>query len=375
MSEKGQDKNKGKRLFWLDNLRTFLIFLVVLGHAAVVYEKYSMGSEWWIVVDPAGNDLPGIVFLILNIFIIATIFFVSGFFAPLSLKNKNGLAFLRSKFKRLMIPWIVAVFTLIPIYKVIFLYSRNLPQENWTTYFHWNALWSQNWLWFLPVLFLFEMLYFGFSKLKMKTPSVSFKNAILTLLIASVLYGFCMDFFGLHGWTKTVLIDFQNERILIYFMAFLLGSLCYKLEVFENEWKNKKLDLALHCTGWIPINLYIFLLIYALAKPSDYLISKAADTLALRLNFVLGLAYLLYALITNFKKYLNKQGKIGKELSDNSYNVYIIHVVIMGGIALTMLDTSIPSPVKFLVLTVATYAVSNLIVSSYRKVIPKKRLT
>ena len=62
-----EEKTTG-RIYWLDNLRTFMIFLVVLIHVATSYERYSMGALWWIVVDPATNDLPGIIFLIVNIF-------------------------------------------------------------------------------------------------------------------------------------------------------------------------------------------------------------------------------------------------------------------------------------------------------------------
>ncbi len=135
-----EDATKGNRIYFLDNLRTFMIFLVVLVHAGGVYESSGIWAFFWIVDDPATNDLSGIINLIVDIFVMSTIFFVSGFFSPLSLKNKKGWAFLKSKFKRLMIPWIVAVLTLIPIYKIIFLYSRNLPQESWTTYFHWFYL-------------------------------------------------------------------------------------------------------------------------------------------------------------------------------------------------------------------------------------------
>ena len=273
-----------------------------------------------------------------------------------------------------MVPWIIAVLILIPLYKIIFLYSRNLPQESWTSYFHWSVIWSQNWLWFLPVLFLFDVLYLCFSRVNINMSHITLKRAIWATILICVLYSFCMDFFNLHGWTKTVLIDFQNERILIYFMIFLLGSLCYKLKIFESEWNNKKLDLILHSTGWIPINLYIFLLIYSLVKPGDYLISKVFDTLILRLNFVLSLAYLLYVMITTFKKYLNKQGKISKELNKNSYGVYIIHVIVMGGIALIMLNIEIPSLLKYLILTVSTYAASNLIMYSYRKATGKRQV-
>jgi fucose 4-O-acetylase-like acetyltransferase len=375
MAEKETGTSMVSRIYWLDNLRTFMIFLVILLHAALIYEKTGLGALWWIVIDPSTNDLPGIIFLILNIFVIATIFFISGFFTPLSLKNKTAWAFLKSKFKRLMIPWIIAVLTLIPIYKIIFLLYRNLPQESWTTYFHWNSIWSQNWLWFLPVLFVFDVLYLCFSRVHINISNITFKRAIWAVFLICLLYSFCMDFFNLHGWTKTVLIDFQNERLLIYFMAFLLGALCNKLKIFETEWKNKKLDILLHCTGWIPINLYIFLLIYSLLNPGNYLISEIVDTLILCLNFMLSLAYLLYVMITTFRKYLNKQGRIMMELNKNSYGVYIIHVIIMGSIALTMHNTAIPSMLKYLILTVSTYIASNLIVSFYRKVVNLNRLT
>ena len=152
-------------------------------------------------------------------------------------------------------------------------------------------------------------------------------------------------------------------------MVFLLGALSYKLRIFESEWKNKKLDIVLHCTGWIPINLYIFLLIYSLIKPGEYLFSEIIDTLILRLNFVLSLAYLLYVMITTFRKYLNKQEAILMELNKNSYGVYIIHVIVMGSIALTMLNTAIPSLLKYFILTISTFIASNLIISFYRKVV------
>lgn len=367
--ENRQKAVNGNRIYWLDNLRTFMIFLVILLHAALVYERTGLGAAWWIICEPSKSNLPGILFLILDIFVIATIFFISGYFAPLSLGNKTGWAFVKAKFKRLMVPWIIAVLTLIPLYKIIFLYSRNLPRESWTNYFHWNSIWNQNWLWFLPVLFLFDVIYLLLSKINIDSINITFKKAFRVVLLISVLYSFCMDFFNLQGWTKTLLLDFQNERILIYLMVFLLGSLCYKLRAFESEQKNKKLDIILHCTGWIPINLYIFLLIYSLVKPGDYLISEVVDTLLLRLNFVLSLAYLLYAMVATFRKYFNKQGKIMTILNKNSYGVYIIHVIVMGAVALIMLNVAIPSILKYFILTISTYAACNLIMYSYRKVI------
>ena len=211
------------RVYWLDNLRTFAVFLVVLLHAGLVYESSGITAFFWIVDDPATNDLSGIVNLVLDIFVMSTIFFIAGFFTPPSLARKTPWAFLRSKFKRLYVPWIVAVLTLIPLYKVIFLYSRGLPQEHWTTYFHWtNGIWNQNWLWFLPVLFLFDLLYVLLSRIHIDVSSMTVGSAVGATFALGFLYTLSIDLLGLQGWTKTFLFDFQNERILIYFMVFMV---------------------------------------------------------------------------------------------------------------------------------------------------------
>ena len=357
--------SENNKIYWLDNLRTFMVFLVVVTHVAVTYEKYSMGSDWWIVVAPSNNDFAGILFLIMNIFVMATIFFISGFFVPLSLKTKTNIKFIRSKFKRLMIPWAIAVLTLIPAYKIIFLYARNMPQEDWTTYFHWNAMWSQNWLWFLPVLFLFNIIYLIFSKID--TTKIKLGKYILLAFSLGLIFSFFMDYFSLHGWTKSIIIDFQNERIFIYFLVFLVGVQSYKLKIFESSIRNKKMEVIVHSLGWIPINIYIGGVIYNLVSPDDYLISKSMDIFIIRLSFLLSVTYMIYAMVVGFKNYINKKSKIWDELNRNSYGVYIIHVIIMGIIALVMLNINMPSIIKFLTLTISTFFISNLIIYLYKK--------
>lgn len=75
----------------------------------------------------------------------------------------------------------------------------------------------------------------------------------------------------------------------------------------------------------------------------------------------------MYVTIETFRRYQNKQGILRNELNDNAYYVYIIHVVVLGGLALIMLNTAIPSLAKHLILTVSTFVMSNLIVSVFRK--------
>ena len=359
------------KIHWFENLRSFMVFLVVVTHVAVTYERYSIGSEWWIVVDPSNNNFAGILFLIMNIFVMATIFFISGFFAPLSLKTKTNKEFIIAKFKRLMIPWSIAVLTLIPAYKIIFLYSRNMPHEDWTTYFHWSSMWSQNWLWFLPVLFLFNIVYLIFSKID--TKKIKLGKSIFSALILGLIFSFLMDYFNLHGWTKSIILDFQNERLFIYFLVFLVGAQSYKLNTFESSIRNKKIEMISYSIGWIPVTVYIAGVIYNLVNPDDYLFSKSMDILIIRLSFLLSLTYLIYSMLIGFKNYVNKKDKLWKEINRNSYGVYIIHVIIMGIIAIVLIDIEIPSIIKFFSLTISTFVISNLIICSYKKL--KRRLT
>jgi hypothetical protein len=107
-------------------------------------------------------------------------------------------------------------------------------------------------------------------------------------------------------------------------------------------------------------------------RPGSFIFSEIIDTILLWLGFHLSLLSLLYIFINTFRYYVNKQGKISKELNKNSYNVYIIHVIVIGGIALIMVDTAIPSLLKYLILTTSSYLASNLIISFYRKVIKSK---
>lgn len=357
----------------MDNLRTFLIFLVVAYHAAGAYENSGLWASFWIVDDPATNDLVWFLYTIIDYFVMPTMFFIAGYVTPMSLDNKEGWAFFKSRFRRLIIPWIIAVLTLIPLYKVIFLYSRGLPQENWTTYFHFSSgnlesLQSQNWLWFLPLLFLFNILYLLLSRANIRIPNISLKGAVLGTFLIGLVYSLAIGWIlGFRSWTETVLLDFENERLLLYFMVFLLGSLSFRQKSFASKPKGKKLYLVVAFAVWIPILINIFITLAPLFVPAGFVISPVVDRLIYWLSFYASLFSLMYLAIQTFWRYVDRTGRLWTELNRNSYYVYIIHVIVIGVIALLLLNTAIPSLLKYLTVTVTAYVASNLIVSLVRR--------
>lgn len=365
--------NRETRLYFLDNLRTFMIFLVVLYHAGLVYESSGISAYFWIVDDPSTTDAAGIVNIIVDIFIMSVVFYISGYFTPSSLRNKPGWTFLAGKFRRIMIPWLIAVFTLIPLYKMIFLYSRGMPQEHWTGYFyfsHSTGIFSQNWLWFLPVLFAFYLIYLIFSRINLRIPAMTVLRAVTMMFIIGLLYSLTIRWLHLEGWTKSPVLDFQNDRLLIYFMMFLLGALSYRVKLFHRPIASKKLYIVVCCFAWIPLNLYVWLVLFRFIRPGVPLISADIDRILLWTSFHLSLLSLLYLMVTTFRFYFNKPGgRLMGEMNRNSYSVYIIHMIVLGVIALLLLNLPIPSLVKYLVLTLATFAASNGLVSLYRRII------
>jgi hypothetical protein len=213
---------------------------------------------------------------------------------------------------------------------------------------------------------LFDVLYLALSRSGMDLSKLSLKAGILGTFLVGIAYSIFMSLCNLYGWTKIVLLDFQNERILIYFMVFLLGALCYELKAFDGKPRSTTLYKVVNWTSWIPITVYVIAVIYSFLKPGQYLVSRVFDVSFMLVFFNLSLLCLVYSLVMAFWINFNKPGRLRDELNKNSYGAYIIHVIVLGGIALILLDTAMPSLVKYSVLVLSTYLVCNVIVHFYR---------
>jgi peptidoglycan/LPS O-acetylase OafA/YrhL len=356
----------------MDNLRTIAILLVVLYHAAGVYSLTF--QSFWLVADPATSDLVGILNVVLDVTLMPTIFFISGYLIPMSLKDKTVGEFIWSRFKRLIVPWAIAVLTLMPLYKVIFLASRGLPQEHWTTYFHFSkeTITSQNWLWFLPVLFSFNVVYALLAKANVTFPSISIKWAVVGASVIGFVYSVGIGMLvGFRHWTKTPLIDFETEKLLPYFLIFLMGALCFRNNVFEVKPKKQVMYIVVSSIAWMPITLHIMSRVIWMLSYGTLggMVSPFVDRLIWWIGYNLSALCMVYLMVQSFWRYLDRSGWLWVELSSNSYGVYIIHVIVIGAIALPLLGVSLPSMVKFLILTLSSYLACNLIVGLCRRAV------
>ena len=186
-----------------------------------------------------------------------------------------------------------------------------------------------------------------------------------TFLIGCV-YSFIIGgILGFRSWTLTPLIDFENERLLLYFMTFLLGSLCFRQNVFAEKPQSKTLYTVANSIAWLPITVHIFARLFPFFYPEGFSVSPLYRFIWW-LSFNLSLLCLLYVMVETFWRYFDRTGRIWRALNKNSYGVYIIHVIFIGVFGTLLLNLNLPALVKYPLLIVLTYVVSNLVVSGYR---------
>jgi len=112
--------NQGNRLNsnrsqFFDAVRNLAMLAVVLFHAVAAY---STVTPHWSVHD-GSSFTADIIREVFDVFMMPIFFFVAGYFALPSLLKKGAWKFLRGKFIRLGIPWLFAVFGIIPLFQYL----------------------------------------------------------------------------------------------------------------------------------------------------------------------------------------------------------------------------------------------------------------
>ena len=111
-----------ERIFFFDNIRYLLVFLVVVFHMTCSYSHYT---TWWAVNDD-NSVFFDYLMRFLNIFLMPVLFFIAGYFTLPSLDRSGTWLFIKKKFIRLGIPWLIGVILVPPIRIYIYEYSRGV---------------------------------------------------------------------------------------------------------------------------------------------------------------------------------------------------------------------------------------------------------
>jgi len=349
------------RLYFLDNLRAFVIFLVVLLHAALSYMAYA--PEWWYVLDPQRSLFFTMVVLLVDVPIMQMMFFASGYFAMPSLVKRGAGPFLRDKFMRIGLPWIFGALVLAPPTAYLIYYTRNVPMslgQFWLTDF-WGPLFQQSVYWYLGVLFLFfallALVYATNSRLQSWVPANKpptwqlFVGFVLLTAVASLLLNLV---FPLDTWyTKLYLIVFQPVRSPLYVSYFLLGVYAYQRGWFTAEGYKPNVVV------WVLLFVFsgIGYLGYRMTIPEPMqttIVLKAITALLFNL-------FCLSSLMAGsavFQQYVNGSNAFWQSQSRSSYGIYFIHPLILYPMVYLFVPLTISIYLKATIVTLLAWLLS-----------------
>jgi len=333
------------RLYFLDNLRAFVIILVVVLHGSMTYMAYA--PTWWYVLDPDNSVIFTQLVLLLDVPIMPILFFLAGYFALPSLQKRGVKLFLKEKFVRIGIPWIFGALFLAPLITYMIYFSRRIPLtflQFWATDF-WGKMYQQSVYWFLGILlFLFIGLGVVFSqsaRLRASTRQISIPTRQPFVVFAAImaLAFFALNlFFYIDNWSHIYLLVFQPVRVPLYIGYFILGLYAERHSWFMPDGFHPELGpwaatCALTGVGYLACRWT----------------SAAPDVLLMLITAILFNVFCLSALVAGilfFRQKVNSAGGVWQSLAANSYGIYYVHPLILYPLAYVFVGISLPLIVK-----------------------------
>jgi glucans biosynthesis protein C len=157
---------KTDRAIWLDYLRAFITVLVVAHHSSLAYttfasfNKQAYNASTHPIVDTARAFSLDIFEDFNDVFFMALMFLISGIFVLPAIARKGTRTFVRDRFFRLFIPFVIAVTFLMPLG---YLSSWHLAHGNYDLHaFLVDYIKIEHWPagppWFIGILFLFNLI-------------------------------------------------------------------------------------------------------------------------------------------------------------------------------------------------------------------------
>jgi glucan biosynthesis protein C len=350
----------GGRLFFIDNLRWTMIFLVISMHAADTYSP--LGS--WYFTDRTPLSHADLLFfaawqMYLQSFFMGLLFFVAGFFVPGSFDRKGPARFVRDRAFRLGLPVLFYMFVLGPVTEYYVAHSWNSTRptsmaNEWVKHIRNGEFLQENGpLWFCLALLIFSLVYAALRRGRnvdaeppgtMRLAGFALGMAICTFLIRVVRPPTVLN---MH------LGDFPQYILLFTAGIFAArGGWIPKLSLKVGIWWAAAV-LPLGFAAWLAI-----LLAGGALQANGHTHFGGWQAAAICAWESFTCVAISFGLLVIFRDRFNSQGRLSKFLSDNAFSVYVFHppIVILG--ARILHGVSWHPILKFAMLTAIGVAVS-----------------
>lgn len=389
------DRSKARtRLAYIDNLRTVLITMVVLGHLSVTY---GVDGGWYYYETGHVNLLAYALTMVAAVigigFGMQLFFMIAGYFTATAYDRKGAGRFLADRFKRLGIPWLIYEVIINPLVHYVVdvrggdghgsFYDCQFQGSFW----QYLAEYPRNLgsigdgpVWFLEALLAFSIIYALWRLLAGRAyvswnadpgpaSAVPGNGAIALFALAIGLATFVVRF-----WAK-LFVYFEPWHLELAHFPQYIALFVAGLWAFRRGWLVAFSDQQARTWRWV-------VLVCVLALPAlPVAAGVASGTLDERveggLNW-LSFGYSLWegflcvsmviTLLALFRRRFDNQGRLAKAMSEPAFAVYIIHPAVIVPLALALSGMRMNLSLKFLLVAPTAVALSYLVAHGLRKI-------
>lgn len=336
------------RLHYLDAMRSVLMLLGVVLHAARPYDSHA-----WRVKDEARLALLDGLVWVIHLFRMPAFFVVAGFFAMYLLGRRDTPTFLRERFRRVLIPFVATLITVnvAQVWVTVgdgggagFLQGALLPA--WA-----SGSWVSH-LWFLALLAVYFLVVALFAPLlrKLAAPTSAawwgsrwalflvLSAAVIAPLVVAVLVKLAGS-----ALSTPVLGMFRPDELLWYLPCFAVGMLLQLWPQLMDRFARCSVPLFALAV-WGAVGAY-------LTEGREEVAYRAANIVATAL-----LSWMVVRVVFSlFRDWADRPSRVFGYLSDASYSIYLFHHLTVIVIATALLPVELGAGVKFaIVLAVAS---------------------
>ncbi len=372
-----------ERLFFLDNLKTVLIFLVIIHH---VGQAYGPTGGFWPFVSSQHDSLAwmGRFFCVNASFFMGLFFMISGYFFTPSYNKKGLLKYSLDKIIRYGIPLLFVYLIMTPILFYFYYknYSSNPAISFWLyfkniylgigtqpTWFHPVIGWPESnfgfaHLWFVEHLLVYSFIYALF-RIVFKSDKQNFRvNSYLIVIILIVVISISSIIvrksYSIDRWVDIFgFITSEVAHLPQYATLMIVGVIAYKTDLF-NVFPSRFGTLLLILGLLLAMGVYLSPYFPEISNTIIWNYFSVYETIMC--------ISLCFGLITFFRENINRSNSFLKIFADNSYGAYIFHFPIVIAIQYAFDHISFNIFLKFLIVSVFSIMLSYLFSIMIRKV-------
>ncbi|HEU4668225.1 MAG TPA: acyltransferase family protein [Arthrobacter sp.] len=347
------------RLAFVDVLRVLIISMVVFHHAA---QAYGPTGGFWPVEDQASTDW-FVPFYTVNAAVgLGLLFLVAGYFLPGSYERKGSRRFLKERWARIGLP---LVFFVVAVNVPLVYLASGRPEPGAFVVSLYDGAWQGAYLhlWFLAHLLLYSAAYVlvarRFRWLRPEAPRHPRRmlpppghRAILAFAAALVLVTWVVRWwFPVDEWVPLFFVmPAEPANLTQYVSLFALGVLAYR-----NDWF-QRIPRHIGFT-WLAVGLIASAAIFSLQAFNLWSVATATGGPDWRSLVRVSLetavcAGLSVGLVVTSRELVRRPVRLLAVMATASYAAYILHIFVVVGLQVAVLQAAWPAGAKFVLVAV-----------------------